>query len=224
MVDSTKAQQIANYNAAQQAKGAQANPGVPPTLVATPGMSTADIALIQKAADKNQTLTADEQIRLKALETKQNLAAAAAQNKQQQDAAAAQARKDAKLHQQVLLTSQDALKSAGAPFEPAANWFANLPTVGGLATIVILLVVFVMAIVPVNEDGDTRLKLVWLTITGKTHLKYQNTEASGDFGNTNSQQGYRVPVEQPVNMLTDNTGGVTPPPGINLFDLLGGSM
>src|SRR5260221_6493124 len=71
-----------------------------------------------------------------------------------------------------------------------------------MAAIVLILVFFVLAIIPVDASGNTRLYLLWLTLTGKTHGSWstgtktsavgnlntpQNTaSASGDFGNTTS--------------------------------------
>lgn len=230
MADATKLEKIKQYNQQQQAKAALANQQQnPPKLVPAAGMSTADIALIQKAADPNQTLSQDEQIKLKALETKENLKIAQEEADLQKKQADLQARKEAKLHERVLLETQRGISAAGNPIAPAANWFANLPTPAGLATIVILLVVFVLAIVPVDSNGTTRLKLVWLTITGKTHLRYQeNQQGQGNSGTPppiispgqQAGQSQRIPIEGQVPLSQQ------PPPmqnlsGIDLFGTLG---
>ncbi len=196
-----KLAQIQQFNARQQAAAVKAQqPAVPAAgLIAHKNMSASDIALIQKSQDKTQTLTADEAIHLKALETKENLRISDEQKATAAAAALEQQRKDAKLGERVVLETRQALAAAGSPIEPAANWFAHLPTPGSLATIVILLIIFVLAIVPVDDQGTTRIKLVWLTLTGKTHLRYQEGgSSSSNTTTTQTQQFNPVIAQQPI--------------------------
>lgn len=246
MGDETKSEKIKKFNEdaqkQQQAKAAQAQ-NLPPAqvnVIPTATMSAADIALIQKA-QAGQQLTQEEQIRLKALETKQNLQAAEAAKKK----AAEEERKNAAFQKKAILETGNAVSQLATPLEPAVNWFANVPTPGGLATILIILIVFVLAIVPVDASGTTRLKLVWLTLTGKTHLKYEEDKAfggggSGNFGSQSASpttpttpgqlpsmptalppitQPILPPVVPPVIMPTFSPLDL---PGFNMFDIFGG--
>lgn len=243
MTDETKSEKIKKFNEdaqkQQQAKAAQAQ-NLPPAqvnVIPMATMSAADIALIQKA-QAGQQLTQEEQIRLKALETKQNLQAAESAKKK----AAEEERKNAAFQKKAILETGAAVSQLATPLEPAVNWFANVPTPGGLATILIILVVFVLAIVPVDASGTTRLKLVWLTLTGKTHLKYEEDKAfggggSGDFGSQSaspttpgqlpSMPAVLPPITQPI--LPPVVPPVITPtfssldlPGFNMFDIFGG--
>lgn len=54
-----------------------------------------------------------------------------------------------------------------------ANWIASAPTPGGVGVLILALLMFLWIIVPVNESGDTRAKLLWYTLTGRTKLKQQ---------------------------------------------------
>lgn len=80
---------------------------------------------------------------------------------------------------------QEAIANSVSPF---TQWLAKQPTPGGVATIFVILMFFLFAIVPVNERGDTRLKLIWFTLTSKTKLSSDDTGdiigGGGDFGNT----------------------------------------
>lgn len=194
---------IKAYNA-KHAAAAQIAPTQLPKqqvkLLTTSTMSVNDIALIQKSADPNQTLTNDEQIRLKALETKENLRLSAEQQKREQE-------RSAKLQETFLAGTRKGIAVASAPVIPAVNRFANLPTPGGLMTIILLLIIFVLAIVPIsNPDwpvGTTRLKLVWLTLSGKTHLRYQDTTPNNNI--TSFQQSSQQQTTQPPIQLHPNT-------------------
>src|SRR6266702_3293420 len=147
-VNQARAQQIAAFNNRKASSPPAVPPGQPPAkLTASKGMSATDIALIQKS-DSGVTLSQDEVIRYKALQTKENLRVTA-----EQQAALNKANKDAKLQQRVLLETERGLNSTKIVAAPAVNWFSNLPTPGGLATIIIILIVFVMAIVPVDASG-----------------------------------------------------------------------
>lgn len=51
-----------------------------------------------------------------------------------------------------------------------ADWAGNLPTPGGNLALVLILVFFAFAIIPVNA-GKTRLQLIWLVLTGNADLQ-----------------------------------------------------
>lgn len=52
----------------------------------------------------------------------------------------------------------------------AVDKLASTPTPGGLFPLVIALLFFLFAIVPVHPSGATRLQLIWLTLTGRASL------------------------------------------------------
>lgn len=55
---------------------------------------------------------------------------------------------------------------------PVLAKVSSFPTPQGIALLLFLLLIMVMAIIPVNKNGDTRLKLLWLTLSGKTTVSY----------------------------------------------------
>lgn len=73
------------------------------------------------------------------------------------------------------MAADDTAQVIGATTAPGIRWLSRLPTPGGIATMLLILVFFLLAVFPVNSNGDTRLKLLWLTLTGKTHLRYGDT-------------------------------------------------
>lgn len=50
-----------------------------------------------------------------------------------------------------------------------ASWAENIPTPGGNLALVLMLLFFAFAIIPVNA-GKTRLQLIWLVLTGNADL------------------------------------------------------
>jgi len=58
------------------------------------------------------------------------------------------------------------------------DWIESRPTPGGIATVLIILLFFLVIAIPINANGDTRLKLAWLTLLGRTHMAYKTTTAT----------------------------------------------
>lgn len=227
----TNAQKISQFNQQQQQKQAIKDPNATtpiqqPEPQATPntptlhaGMSVNDIALLQKDP---ATLSKDEAIRRKAIETKENLRQAEELKKQQEEQQLEQARREGKQAQVVRGELIKGLRSADARTQGAQRWILRAPTVGGIGTLLLLIAIFLLAIVPVNTAGDTRLGLIWLTLTGKTSLAY-SANPSGVGG---AVQSYTVPIQQaPVQSETTtvNTNPYVPPtpPGGASLDLFG---
>ncbi len=176
MPDDTNAQKIQAFNQTRTAAGAQLPPGQQPAVVnPSAHMSVADIQLLLQDP---ATLTPEEALRRQALATKENLRIAEEERRKQEEAILAQARKEANVGDVVKTEVTRGLRSANQRTQPAQRWAASRPTPGGIATLLILIGVFLMAIVPVDNQGNTRLKLLWLTITGKTHLSYAGQSAS----------------------------------------------
>lgn len=87
---------------------------------------------------------------------------------------------------------RNASNAALDALEPPVRWMERVPTPFGLGVILFIAIVFILAIVPVDAAGNTRLKLIWLTISGKTHLLYQDV-GSGDFGGQNQPNTATTP-------------------------------
>jgi hypothetical protein len=93
---------------------------------------------------------------------------------------------------------QNSLDAPSVLTRRGANWLASAPTPGGVGVLLLALLMFLWIIVPANESGDTRAKLLWYTLTGRTKLKqqYETAEnaaaASGggaDFGDSTGGTG-----------------------------------
>lgn len=219
--------------------GANPNPNPPVGAGAAPGaanlnpkpplnskLSTDDIILLQK--DVN-LLTPDEVIRRKALETKENLRIAEeAKRKQEQDAEDL-ALKEGRFVDVAKSELQRSLRTGGKLTAPAVNWFERVPTPGGIATLLIIIAIFLMAIIPVDSSGHTRLMLIWLSLTGKTHIAIPDVNFGSTQTSTNTPtSGGTPPVvdfttqppvngTQPVNTLTTFQ---QPIPQFNVSDAL----
>lgn len=187
------AQQIKQFNQKNQAVAQVAPPannppaqGTPPTnnppAQAAPGqgnqppkqiklhskMSASDIALLTK---DQATLTKEEAIRRKALETKETLRekeeAEEAQRQAQIEADRRQGRIDRVATSQVL----HGLKSLDKATMGQRAWIMRAPTVGGIGALLAIIIIFLLAVLPVDKQGNTRLFLIWLTLTGKASVK-----------------------------------------------------
>lgn len=55
--------------------------------------------------------------------------------------------------------------------QPLADRVSNLSTVGGIALLLVILAILLFVLVQVNAEGDTRLKLLWYMLNGKTKLE-----------------------------------------------------
>jgi hypothetical protein len=159
-------------------------------------MSASDITLLQ--ADVT-TLSDEQKLRRKALETKVNLKqiedAKAATQKQIDD----QVQEDGDQRQILANELSRGLRAAGD--SKAKAWFENVPAPGGIAVLLLIISIFLLAVVPIDSSGHTRLMLMWLTLTGKTHLDYgaNSNGSSGDFSATTPAtpapvQGQPAPV------------------------------
>ena len=67
------------------------------------------------------------------------------------------------------------------------DFFGRIPVAGGIGLLVVILLLLVCVILPVNANGDTRLKLLFFTLLNKTTLNGASGQAglgSADFGQT----------------------------------------
>ena len=65
------------------------------------------------------------------------------------------------------------------------DFFGRIPVAGGIGLLVVILLLLVCVILPVNANGDTRLKLLFFTLLNKTTLSGATGQAgigSADFG------------------------------------------
>lgn len=128
------------------------------------------------------------------LSNKDVIAATAARDKSVRRQELENKKAQEKLELEQAIQTQNALKLAGHVagkaqesidnrVQPIKDYLSGIPTPGGIATILIVLAFFIFAVIPVDSNGNTRLKLLWLTLTGKTHLAYSGTAsgATGDF-------------------------------------------
>lgn len=126
---------------------------------------------------------------------------------QQTKDAQAQAVKDQKAAARNIgqLTSQVA-EETHSFFDWASDFSLGVSTPGGIALILIAIFILIFAIVPVNDQGDTRLYLMWLTLMGQTTLKGGIDDRTANIGgvgsaiNTNQvlTQGTPLPSTQPI--------------------------
>jgi hypothetical protein len=112
---------------------------------------------------------------------------------------------------------------------PFVQWLGKQPTPGGVATVFIVLLFFLFAVIPVNANGDTRLKLIWLTLTGKTSMHYDPgvLGGGGNFGDNttlpnNAQSPITMPSQPSKSIIPDipiSQNGFTPIDTNNLLSL-----
>lgn len=195
MADDTKAQKIQNFNKQNAAISAPANATVS-TKNTTGDVSTQKTQVLQ-ASDKAT------QVKAKAQDTQE---AKAEKERQELEEKRQQDIQD-KQHDLLMQAGkkvddgQTAVANAASPF---VTWLGKQPTYGGIGSLVAIIVFFLLAVVPVNANGDTRLKLIYLTLTGKTQLQYEGNVSSGDFGNSsnssnsNNNNGNNTVIPIPV--------------------------
>ena len=94
--------------------------------------------------------------------------------------------------------SQNGLRRSAARIRSGVgrvgDFFGRIPVAGGIGLLVVILLLLVCVILPVNANGDTRLKLLFFTLLNKTTLSGATGQAgigSADFGPTSqaSQDG-----------------------------------
>ncbi len=165
-IDATKIQKIADFNKKQADKNTKLtldrregkNDNTIPKPPPPPGMSK------------------EELIAAKALETE-----AVRKAKAQEEAdRKKKEEEDAALLEKSRLQVQKATEALKAATEEPRKWIERLPTPGGIATILIILLFFLFAVIPVDSSGNTRLKLFWLSLRGNTHLAYTEQTSTTD--------------------------------------------
>lgn len=190
---------IKQFNQNQQANANQ-QPAPSPVTNVNSKMSVSDIQLMQK--DVN-TLTDEEKLRKKALETKSNLQQIDDKKKKEQEAQDEEDIRQGNITNTVLSEANRSFKAASDKTSPIVSWFENAPAPGGIGLLLLIIGVFLMAIVPIDNNGNTRLMLLWLTLTGKTHINYSQD-------NTASTQTNSVPSTPTTAQPVANTPAPAP--------------
>jgi hypothetical protein len=159
----------------------------------------------KRIADSNAAIIAR-----KASEDRAKLAIQQRQAEREERKLREKQQRQANLLRKEALIADEAMANVSKATSPYLTWFAHVKTPGGLLTLVLILLFFLIAVTPVNTHGDTRLKLMWLTLLGKTSLNYNASSinnASTSSSSNSSKNG------------NSSTNG-TVPPNIDLFSFL----
>lgn len=181
----------------------QGIPQLPPTVPGT-GKTLNENQLRILAAEEG-SLSNAEIVEKKAIQTQQEVERAARQR--ESDERSRQKSEDTTI-QKTQQAAQAAANAALDSTEGPTRWLEQVPTVFGLGVILAIIGVFILAVVPVDSSGNTRLKLIWYTLTGKTHLSYQGTSTGGStgsgdfasFGQSPSQANANLSQQVPIDM------------------------
>lgn len=76
----------------------------------------------------------------------------------------------------------DTVEGASRTADTVGGWLKGLPTPGGIGAILLTLLFFVWVIVPVNEKGDTRFRMLWGVLTGQYGFKADYIATTGPTG------------------------------------------
>lgn len=63
-----------------------------------------------------------------------------------------------------------AVDTVSTPLSNAADRIGSFQTVGGVGTLLVILMILLFTIVQVNRAGDTRLKMLWYMLLGRANL------------------------------------------------------
>ena len=77
---------------------------------------------------------------------------------------------------------------------PAIDRVGALPTVGGIALLVAILIVILFTVVKVNPQGDTRMKQIWYMLNGRATIQGR-VNVVNDTKNPISGVGAAVPIQ-----------------------------
>ena len=151
----------------------------------------------QAAAAKQNAANLKAQQRAQAAQAKQQAqtqAAAQKQAAQAQAKAAAQSQAFALGAGNLAVGIGQAGSNAGDAISSVATnvqeWMASWPTPGGIGLLLLIIFVMLWVLIPVDQQGYTRLQLLWFTVMGRTELQgsrnQQNAETVAAMSNTTS--------------------------------------
>jgi hypothetical protein len=103
-----------------------------------------------------------------------------------------------------------------------ANWASSWPTPGGIGLLLIVLFILLWALIPVDDQGYTRMQLLWFTVMGRTQLQgstdAQNAQTVAELADATSPTLGVTSLAQNVQGTTQDfsvspgmTGTVNPP-------------
>lgn len=79
-------------------------------------------------------------------------------------------------------TIQKVAEASARTADNVGGWLKGLPTPGGIGALLFALIFFVWVIIPVNEKGDTRLRMLWGVLTGGYGFKADYIATTGPTG------------------------------------------
>jgi Fe2+ transport system protein B len=155
------------------------------------------------ANDEQEKKTNAEIIKDKAQETKE----VREQEKREKEQAKKEEEERANELEKTRLLAQTVQQSAKQSLQPSVNFLNSLPKPGGIGLLILALIFFLLVILPVNKQGDTRLKLLWRTITGQTYLADKAASTGDTKGTSNSSNNNDVAssIVQPTSILPFTT-------------------
>lgn len=175
-----------NKRAEELKKSDIATPPAPPSL-------SPEAQELLKAPEG--TLTPEQQLQKQAEITSSDIAKDQREREIQESAREVE---EGKAIDRVSQSSSDFVESALDKAQPTIRWLENVPTPTGLGVLLGVIVIFLLAVVPVNSAGDTRLKLLYYVLSGKAQLKPQSPSFGGGAGGTiptSSTSPQNVPVD-----------------------------
>jgi multidrug efflux pump subunit AcrA (membrane-fusion protein) len=168
----------ARKNAPAKKPSALATPGGGP-IPATPQPSAADIkaqAAAQRQAAKTQA--AQQKSAHQSAKAQAQANAKAQQAAAKQSSAFAQASANAGIGLGNAASNlADSVSSIGTGI---ASWASSWPTPGGIGLLLIVIFILLWALIPVDDQGYTRMQLLWFTVMGRTELQGSTTQQNAE--------------------------------------------
>lgn len=189
----------------------------PPPPAGTPGDKyNIDKQNAQKIKSDKENIIAQ-----KAMQTQDAIAAQDAKAKRERQQLLDKQEKETRHTAQHVGTATEGLsESIADTTSPYLTWFSRVQTPGGILTMVLILLFFLFAVTPVNKSGDTRLKLLWLTLTGKTSLDYGNQNPNTSSADPNSGGGGGGTFGNTPPSSPSSNGNMLPPIDIGSMNFL----
>lgn len=168
------------------------------------------------ARNQSTITTQDDKtvIASKADETKEELKKREKEQKEIEQAQKEQKEKDANVVEQAKIQAENLTETITSTTEKPRRFLESLPTPVGIGFLLTILLFFVFISVPVNSNGDTRLKLLWKTLRAQTHLNYgNNLPGLNNFKEDNNNSTVSIPIPSiPLNTSNNNGGQTIAPP------------
>jgi hypothetical protein len=116
------------------------------------------------------------------------------------------------------------IDQVNARVNPVKSWIASQPTPGGIAALILFIAFMMLAIIPVNAQGQTRLYLFYNTLVGRTHMLYRENMSVGKSNTSNVVSGgVGAEGNSSANGSTNGTISTGQPIDLSLLNLFGTS-